>query len=186
VPHNFTNSISDIKCKQMGPGQVYMAVSSWDGTVQAYQVMAEQGGMGGMGTSSPPNVNPAGQPVATQGPVLGLCWMADAPGQQPNVVLYIAHSDCSIKRWDPQQGMPPQNVGQHEGPVKDVYSFTLNNNFFLVSGGWDCNVKFWQIQGPQLQQIGQSWVAKPVHVLSGAFPILVTAHSEKFVHVWDL
>lgn len=69
--------------------------------------------------------------------------MADAPGMQPNVVLYIAHSDCSIKRWDPQQQMPPQNVGNHDMPVKDVYSFAMNNQFFLVSGGFDGLVKFW-------------------------------------------
>lgn len=48
-------------------------------------------------------------------------------------------------------------------PVKDVYSFNLNGSCFLVSAGWDCMVKFWQIQGTQVQQIGQAYVGKPVH-----------------------
>ena len=71
-------------------------------------------------------------------------------------------------------------------PVKDVYSFTLNNQYFLASGGFDGLVKFWQIQGPQLTQIGETWLGKPVQLLSGAFPIMVTSHSEKYVHIWDL
>jgi hypothetical protein len=37
-----------------------------------------------------------------------------------------------------------------------------------------------------MNQIGESWVGKPVHYMSGSFPLLVTAHSEKWVHIWNL
>ena len=34
--------------------------------------------------------------------------------------------------------------------------------------------------------IGEVWVGKPVHMLSGCFPLLVTAHSEKHITWWNL
>lgn len=70
--------------------------------------------------------------------------------------------------------------------MKDVYAFQVNNQNILVSGGWDCMVKFWSINGACLQIIGQCWVGKPVHLLSGSYPLLVTAHSERFIHLWNL
>ena len=64
-----------------------------------------------------------------------------APGPSP---IFIAHSDNTIKVWDPNNSQAqPQAVGQHELPVKDVYSFAMNGQSYLVSGGWDAMVKFW-------------------------------------------
>jgi mRNA export factor len=72
-------------------------------------------------------------------------------------------------------------------PVKDIYCFFQNNTSVVVSGGWDSRVKFWTWGGPQqLNQIGESYIAKPVHYMSGEFPLLVTAHSELAIHYWDL
>ena len=34
----FTDSISDIKLKQVNPGMYFMAVSSWDGNIMMYTV----------------------------------------------------------------------------------------------------------------------------------------------------
>jgi len=57
----------------------------------------------------------------------------------------------------------------------------------VISGGWDARVKFWTWQSPtQLNQIGEAYVAKPVHYMSCEYPLLVTAHSELFVHYWNL
>ena len=43
----------------------------------------------------------------------------------------------------------------------------MNGQSYLVSGGWDAMVKFWQINSMngqiQLQQIGEAYVGKPVH-----------------------
>lgn len=77
-------------------------------------------------------------------------------------------------------------IGKHEAPVKDVCSFQMNGNVFVVSGGWDALVKFYHINNNQAQQVGESWVAKPVHYMACSFPVLVTAHSEKWCHVWNL
>ena len=66
------------------------------------------------------------------------------PLSQGPTLIFIAHSDNNIKMWDPNNPQQaPINIGQHEMPVKDVYSFNLNGNCFLVSAGWDCMVKFW-------------------------------------------
>lgn len=38
----------------------------------------------------------------------------------------------------------------------------------------------------QLQQIGESYVAMPVHYMSCQWPLLVTAHQDRYIHVWNL
>jgi len=38
----------------------------------------------------------------------------------------------------------------------------------------------------KLNQIGEAYLGKPVQYMSGEFPLLVTAHSELYVHYWDL
>jgi hypothetical protein len=79
------------------------------------------------------------------------------------------------------------NVGAHTQPVKDIYYFMYNNQSIIVSGGWDSRVKFWQWGGPtMLNQIGEAYLGKPVHYMSGEFPLLVTAHSELYIHYWNL
>lgn len=56
-----------------------------------------------------------------------------------------------------------------------------------MSGGWDARVKFWTWNGPSaLNQIGESYLGKPVHYMSAEYPLLVTAHSEQYVHYWNL
>ncbi len=34
--------------------------------------------------------------------------------------------------------------------------------------------------------MGEAYLGKPVHYMSGEFPLLVTAHSEQIIHYWDL
>ena len=54
----------------------------------------------------------------------------------------------------------------------------------IVSGGWDSKVKFWTSQGTgQLNLIADSSVAMPVHYMSLAYPLLVTAHQERYIHI---
>jgi hypothetical protein len=37
----------------------------------------------------------------------------------------------------------------------------------VVSGGWDAFVKFWVMDSPtQMKQVGQAYVAMPVHYMS--------------------
>lgn len=71
-------------------------------------------------------------------------------------------------------------------PVKDVYEFTNGTNTVVVSGGWDSRVKFWVWAGSSLNLISETYVAKPVHYMSGEYPLLVTAHSELHIHYWNL
>ena len=102
------------------------------------------------------------------------------------MVIYIAHSDGTVKRWDLQKGQPPVDVGKHEHACKDVCSFAVGNQLMLASGGFDCVVKFYMVNQGNVQQCGESYVGKPVHYMSAKFPVLVTAHSEKVLHVWNL
>jgi WD40 repeat protein len=90
----------------------------------------------------------------------------------------MACADNNIYKWD----LTSNNlaaIGAHTQPVKEVFSVIdpSTNNTFVVSGGWDARVKFWTWTGPmQLQQIGESYVAMPVHYMSYQWPLLVTAH----------
>ncbi len=98
----------------------------------------------------------------------------------------MAHADCTIKKWDIASNQIV-NIGQHTQPVKDIYAFYQNNTSIVVSGGWDSKVKFWTWSSPTaLQQIGEAYLGKPVHYMSGEYPLLVTAHSEMYVHYWNL
>jgi len=81
------------------------------------------------------------QQQKTPGPILGLCWQEDAPA------LLIAHSDNSIMKWDLQSNQLSV-IGKHDGPVKDIASFTNQGTSIVVSAGWDAKVKFWTWQGP--------------------------------------
>lgn len=57
----------------------------------------------------------------------------------------------------------------------------------VISGGWDAKVKFWQWSNPQQINCYQEiYVASPVHYMSGVYPLLVTAHQSRLLHVWDL
>lgn len=58
----------------------------------------------------------------------------------------------------------------------------------VISGGWDCKVKFWQWQqgGQQLNPVGEAYVAMPVHYMSCQWPLLVTAHQDRLLHIWHL
>ena len=73
--------------------------------------------------------------------------------------------------------------------MKDVASFVFpdNNASVVITGGWDARVKFWTWSSPaMLNLLGEAYVAMPVHYMSCEFPLLVTAHQDRFIHVWDL
>lgn len=75
-------------------------------------------------------------------------------------------------------------------PVKDVVSFIHPQSQYsvVISGGWDAQVKFWSWTQDKsaLQPLGSSYVAMPVHYMSCQYPLLVTAHHDRFIHVWNL
>ena len=113
-------------------------------------------------------------------PILGAIWCIDQVG------VLLACADNNIKKWDLTSNQVV-NVGSHSQPVKDLYMFHQNNQTVVISGGWDARVKFWTWANlNQLNQIGESYLGKPIHYMSGEFPLLVTAHSEMFIHYWDL
>ena len=77
-------------------------------------------------------------------------------------------------------------VGQHAQPVKDIVNVNFSNNSVVISGGWDGKVKFWSWRNNLLDPIGESNVAMPVHYMDCRWPLLVTAHQDRFIHVWNL
>jgi WD40 repeat protein len=145
-----------------------MAVAQWDGTISVWQLACNQTMMGQKPTGQGNQM--AVQKVAAA--VLGMSWQLDAMG------ILIACADNNIYKWD----LGSNQVGpiaSHAHPVKDVFSVVdpKTKNTFVVSGGWDARVKFWSWQGPmQLQQVGEAYVAMPVHYMSYQWPLLVTAH----------
>jgi len=101
------------------------------------------------------------------------------------MALLLACADNTIKKFD-LNSKQVTVVGGHDAPVKDVFSILFNNISVVISGGWDSNVKFWSWNGPNLNQFGESYVAMPVHYMSCQFPLLVTAHKDRFIYLWDL
>lgn len=71
-----------------------------------------------------------------------MCWQVDA------VAILLACADNTIKKFDVQTQQTVV-IGQHTQPVKDVESLIVNNTTSVViTGGWDCRVKFWSWQSP--------------------------------------
>jgi len=68
VQHEFTDTIIDIKMKQLpnSGSNAYMAVAGWDGKILIYTVSAD-------GQQTTPMVNPFNK-VQCNGPILGICW----------------------------------------------------------------------------------------------------------------
>lgn len=114
-------------------------------------------------------------------PILGICWQVDAPA------LLLACADNTIKKWDLGSNQVA-TIGDHAAPVKEVASImTPNNLSVVISGGWDAKVKFWSWSAPsQLNCVADIYVAMPVQYMSCVYPILVTAHQQRLIHVWDL
>lgn len=80
-------------------------------------------------------------------------------------------------------------MGDHAAPVKDIVSILIpgNNTSVVISGGWDAKVKFWSWSSPnQLNCVSEIYVAMPVHYMSCVYPVLVTAHQQRLLHVWNL
>lgn len=62
-----------------------------------------------------------------------------------------------------------------------------NNQSVVVTGGYDARVRFWTWNGPaKLTQQQEIYVAMPVQQMSCVWPLLVTAHQQRLVHIWDL
>lgn len=115
-------------------------------------------------------------------PILGICWQVDAPA------LLLACADNSVKKWDLNSNQLC-TLGEHAAPIKSVVSLQLptNNQSVVITGGWDAKVKFWTWNAPnQLNCAAEIYVAMPVHYMSCVYPVLVTAHQQRLLHVWDL
>ena len=125
-----------------------MSLTSWDGQAMVYGIQYNEQAMN---AKPNPMFAAAIQPINAQNlgtQSLGHCWQADA------VAVILACADGSIKKWDIDAKQVTNLNGGHEAPVKDVVSFIhkQNNTSILISGGWDCKVKFWTWTGAtQLQ-----------------------------------
>lgn len=82
-------------------------------------------------------------------------------------------------------------IGSHSQPVKDVASVIVPNNNIdigvVITGGWDSRVKFWTWTAPnQLNCLAEVYLAMPVHYMSCVYPLLVTAHQDRIIHLFNL
>jgi len=157
-------------------GPPMLAAATWGGTISLWALNPSQSPL----SSHPPvHATPKAQ-QQTGGPILGLSWQVDG------LALLIAHSNHTIMKWDLTTNQITK-VGSHDAPVKEVTSFEQHGTSIVVSGGWDAKVKFWTWSTPlTLHLIGEVYVAMPVHYLTCQFPLLVTAHQDRFIHIWNL
>jgi mRNA export factor len=65
-----------------------------------------------------------------------------------SVGVFFGTATNQIFYWDLPTNQISQ-VGQHNAPVKDLYSFNANGQNLVVSGGFDGLVTFWMMQNPQ-------------------------------------
>jgi mRNA export factor len=74
-----------------------------------------------------------------------LCTAFSADGS----TVFSGGADNAVRMWQLGQTPPnnlPQQIGQHDGPVKGV-GFLKGSNL-VVSGGWDRKLKFWDMRTP--------------------------------------
>ena len=104
------------------------------------------------------------------------------------MAVLFACADNTLKKWDLISDQL-YKIGEHALPIKDVANILLpqTSPSVVITGGYDAMVRFWSWQSlTQLHCVKEIYVAMPVHFMSCTWPLLVTAHQSRLIHVWDL
>ncbi|ORX40809.1 WD40-repeat-containing domain protein [Kockovaella imperatae] len=120
------DSISRIK---FSPTSNLLAVASWDNAVRLYQV--DQQGQSMMQGK-----------LSHNAPVLDVTWTENGSH------LCAAGCDNMATLYDAQTGTP-QQVAQHDAPIKCVEFVNAKGTNVLATAGWDNKLKYWDIRQGQ-------------------------------------
>jgi len=134
VPDTSGDAISNV---QFNPKQSQFIVSSWDGSISAYEYF---------GNNQSRKLGEQRHPK----PVLSCCY--DASGEN----VFSASCDNTIKLWCPRNNNQFTSVGQHQAPVRCVaYADSMN---LVLSGSWDRSIAIWDPRNAS-----DNGAIKPVH-----------------------
>mmetsp|Transcript_5155 Transcript_5155/g.12373 ORF Transcript_5155/g.12373 Transcript_5155/m.12373 type:complete len:364 (-) Transcript_5155:95-1186(-) len=143
------------------PTQNLFCAGSWDKSVRVWEL-------------SPQGIAPR---MCYQHEAPVLCCGFSRDGQR----VFSGGCDNKVKMKN-LQTQQEQQVGQHDAPVKEVFSIDEMN--MVVSGSWDRTLRFWDMRQPNpaltLQQ------PERVYSMDLKFPLLVVGCAERHINVYNL
>lgn len=158
VPNAPDDSIS---CLAWSPAGNILAAGSWDKSVRIWEVTA-QGVQARMA-------------VQHEAPVL--CCNFSKDGQR----IFSGGCDNKVK-MKTLATQQEQQVGQHDAPVKEVFSVDEMN--MVISGSWDKTLRFWNCQQPT--PVATLQLPERVFSMDVKYPLMVVGMADRHIHVYNL
>ncbi|KAF8896566.1 WD40-repeat-containing domain protein [Infundibulicybe gibba] len=156
-----TDSISSLSFSSQAD---YLAVGSWDNSVRIYEV-----GTGGQTQGK--------AMYEHQGPVLSVCW-----NKEGNKV-FSGGADNTGRMFDITTGQP-QQIAQHDAPIKVVKWVDAPGAGILATGSWDKTVKYWDLRTPT--PVATVTLPERCYTLDVQYPLMVVGTAERHVQIFDL
>lgn len=139
-----------------------LLASSWDSTLRLYDVLGE---------------NCLTQ-LKLSSPILD-CNFRDS------CLAYSGGLDGQVLSHDFQSEVPPMLLGNHQRPIKCI-EFNADKGW-VVSGGWDRIVKFWDPRrATHRMQVTSFELPGKVYSAAQAFNRLVVATAERHIFIFDI
>ena len=140
-----------------------LSVSSWDGTVQLFQINQD-------------TINQIHR-YNHNGPVLCSCWFPDGKaavsgGCDNRIVVMDSSSDQT------------HCIGMHNEPISSVQVIDHHSsNPLIVSGSWDCQLKVWDPR--QSEPVYTRNLESKIYRINHSNQLLVVATSDSKLHMFD-
>jgi len=175
-----SDSISSVACGHWNSPQGPVAVvgcGSWDGNAYVW-IVGLQG--------SPPPVK--GTVNLEHGvPDLDVCFSGNGQIYSTGSVDGTAKAlDCGSQQ---QQVVARHMVGDKPQPIRFVRAFNANGQNILATASWDMTVKFWNLDAPSPQPLGEFGaqdIQERIYAFDVVFPRCVIGTAANQIHVYDL
>ncbi|KIW05102.1 uncharacterized protein PV09_03659 [Verruconis gallopava] len=157
------DSISDIAWSSAAD---LLAVSSWNNECRIYEIDAQ-------GKSTGKTM------YKHEGPVLSVCWSVGG------TKVVSGGADKAARMVDLGGNGQPQQVAQHDQPIKSVRMFQYQGNDMLATGSWDKTVKFWDTRTPNpAMSVNMQDRVYTMDVRNNS--IMVVGCAERYINIFDL
>lgn len=144
---------------------MYLAASSWNGSVRCWKVDATRG------------LSQAISMTERGSPVLDCAWSRD--GQS----VFCAGVDKFVQQWDLATGNCKVVAG-HEGAVKHCFDVAEMN--YLATASWDKTLRYWDIRAPTGRPVGSVNLPERAYAMDVKHPLMVVGLAERKVVVYDV
>ena len=78
----------------------------------------------------------------------------------------------------------PQQVAQHDQPIKCIETIQVNGNNMLVTGSWDKTIKYWDLRTPN--PVASVTCQERVYAMDTRDQLLVVATADRWINVINL